>query len=84
MDKTPVNKDDYLQWREHPVSEAFLAETIEAMDEQLKRLMEDAGKDPITDRYRVGLIAGLRALADWIPMVVLEEKNEDDFESEGT
>ncbi len=73
-----ISKDDFLRWRESPVTQAFLENVLQAVDGELKFLASDAGLNPIQDRFRVGHIKGLTELADWEPEFV---EDTDDIES---
>jgi len=65
----PIEKDDYIQWKHHPVTKQmmfWLRMRIQALQEDLG---EKAGKDPGRDRYVAGAI---RAYKD-IEEINLEE-----------
>jgi hypothetical protein len=48
------------------------------MDAHISDLILTAGSNSALDRYRCGMIAGLRFLADWQPMFDREETEEDE------
>lgn len=76
-----LSKLDLINWRQHPVTMLFLEETLNTIDQQMQMLSQEAGLDSLKDRYRVGLVQGLAALADWEPNTIEESV---DAESEGT
>jgi hypothetical protein len=63
------SKDEYLDWRNSPVHEAFLEEILEMINNELTYLSHNAGENSLNDRKRVGRIEGLKELADWEPTI---------------
>lgn len=63
-----VNKEDYISWRHHPVSQAFIQAMQEKIDEEMASLVMSAGDNPLSDKTKVGRIDGLRWLVDWEPL----------------
>lgn len=76
-----MTKQDYLQWREHPVTQQFYQDMLEVIDTELASLSITAGENPLTDRKRVGAIAGVQWLLDWQPEFIEEGEQDDEFES---
>lgn len=72
-----MTKSDFISWRSNPITEEFLEVTIEEMDSIIAALVESAGNDSSVDRYRCGIIQGLRALVDWKPIFDKEEIEDD-------
>lgn len=72
------SKDEYLEWRNHPVTEAFLADVIDLMDKDIADLVNYAGEDPSADRKKCGRVEGLKQLADWQPEIIDEEEQSDE------
>lgn len=76
-----MTKDDYISWCNNPVTDEFLEIVLEEMDGIIAYLTDNAGKDPLQDRYRCGIVQGLKALAEWKPMFdrePVEETEEDE------
>ena len=50
-----ISYQDFLNWKQDPVTKKFF-EDVEDKIEQCKQLLdEDAGKDPESDRYMCGM-----------------------------
>ena len=75
---TPIEKDDFIAWRDHPVTQGFLQATLEEMNESVKDLIVGAGLNSLGDRYNCGKIQGLSWLVDWQP--TFDEKEEEETE----
>lgn len=71
-------KDDFVSWRNNPVTIEFATLAIDEMNSSIKDLIFSAGVDSLEDRRRVGRIEGLKWLTDWVP-----EFEEDKDESTG-
>lgn len=76
-----LDQSDFRNWKEHPVTKAFEEDLLDVLDNNIAILSTEAGRDPLTDRWRVGLISGLRALVEWAPTI---EETEDAVSGEGT
>jgi len=55
-----LSPSDFRNWHEHPVTKAFKEAMLEAIDSQLAFLTSEAGLNQLTDRFRVGAVAGLK------------------------
>ena len=80
-DRDKLTRSDFLSWLKNPVTQLFLQETVDVMDNQLVKLINSAGKDSLDDRWTTGFIYGLRQLADWDPNLRTEEVDIDGFNS---
>lgn len=76
-----IDQSDFRNWHDHPVTLKFKEDMIEAIDTQLAFLSTDAGLNSNSDRWRAGLIMGLRALVEWVPQI---EETEDAVSGEGS
>jgi len=76
-----ITKEDYLSWREHPVTRVFMEAMIDEMNGAVENLVMFAGDNPLQDKYRRGTIDGLKWLVEWIPTVT--EDDEDGITSSG-
>lgn len=73
-----MNKDDYISWRNDPRTEEFLESILLEMDHIIADLVNTAGNNSLSDKYKAGVIQGLRYLADWQPIFDREENQEDE------
>lgn len=62
-----ISKGDFRAWFESDITQAFLKDCMTAIDQELAWLGTEAGKDPILDSKRTGIILGLQGLVDWEP-----------------
>ncbi len=82
-----MTKDDYISWRSQETTQAFTESAIHEMNLMVAELISTAGDHPLQDKYRRGMIDGLRWLTEWVPTVedvTIEEEIEDDSESSGS
>ena len=83
-ERDQISRSDFYNWMRNPVTQVFLEDTLNAIDDRIARLITGAGLDPLQDRWNVGYITGLRQLADWNPNFKEEEVDVDGTDSEGT
>jgi hypothetical protein len=76
-----MTKDDYVQWRDSTVSQEFIVAVIHQMDNHIADLITMAGDDPLRDKWRRGMIEGLRFLTEWEPE--FEENREEGEDEDG-
>lgn len=57
-----MTKEDFLEWRQHPVTLRIFDEIEDMIREGMRELSYSAGQDPGSDRQKVGKLDGLRAL----------------------
>lgn len=76
-----MNKDDYISWRNDPRTEEYLESVLSEADVIIADLINTAGNNSLVDRYRAGVIQGLRYLADWQPVFDKEEEETEEDES---
>lgn len=69
-------KQDYLGWREHPTTRMFMEEAVEQMNDTVLDLVTFAGDSSLQDKYRRGIIEGLKWLIDWVPTVEMEDSQD--------
>lgn len=62
-----MDKSDFYSWKMHPVTELFMKDMIENLNEVLASLINNAGDDPLKDKEKVGMKKGLEWLLDWEP-----------------
>lgn len=55
-----MTKQDFLDWKQHPVTKQVFAAFTEREFNILQDLGTSAGLDPQEDRYKVGYISALR------------------------
>ena len=72
-----INKDDFIAWLNHPVTEAFFTAVKNEGDNLVTRLAQTAGLEPLRDRFICGSIDTIRWLSEWQPVF-----NEDQIEEE--
>lgn len=53
-------KQDFLDWKQHPITKAVFAELKQREDDLKDALAVSAGLDPKEDSYRRGYIAAVR------------------------
>lgn len=68
-----INKQDFLKWKEDPITRAFYEVINERIDDAKDILSYNAGQDPINDSFYRGFIYAYREF--------LEFKIEDDGET---
>lgn len=73
MEKDIVTKSDFLSWREQRITEMFLESVIERIQMLAGELVQNAGIDPLRDRFQSGRVSGLSELADWQPSFIQDE-----------
>lgn len=76
-----INKDDYIAWLNHPITEAFFTAVKLEGDTLVTRLAQRAGLDPLADRFVCGSIDTIRWLSEWQPIFhedQIEETEEDE------
>lgn len=71
-----LNKSDYIQWAQSPVTEALRQHLQETLDDELAALFNHLGNDANKDQQRKGVIIGIQYLLDWAPE--FEEEEEED------
>lgn len=76
-----MNKVDYIAWRNDPITREFLEVVVKEMDHTIADLITYAGDNSAQDKYRKGVIDGLRWFIEWVPQV---EDDIDDTEGTGT
>jgi hypothetical protein len=57
-----VNVTDFYDWKRHPVTQVVMDQLTNRVAFLKETLSEQAGKDPLTDRFHAGYIAGLKEL----------------------
>jgi hypothetical protein len=67
-----LRKEEFDEWRDHPVTRAVILKLKEYQETFMLSLAEDAGIDPLNDRYRVGRIHAYAELAN----ITFEEAND--------
>lgn len=55
-----MTKDDFLDWKSHPVTKAVFAALTARITNVQEELGFVAGENPTQDRYRTGAIQGYR------------------------
>jgi hypothetical protein len=76
-----ISKDDYIAWLNHPVTEAFFTGVKSEGDILVTRLAQNAGLEPLRDRFICGSIDTIRWISEWQPVFVeeqIEETEEDE------
>ena len=81
--------EDYLAWRDHPVTKEFMQAAVQESDVHIADLVNSAGDNPLQDKFRRGVIMGLTWLVEWVPTVEREvnietEVDTDEFTSSGS
>lgn len=79
-----ISKLDWIQWKNHPVTEKYMMDMLEQMDDIKMYLMKSAGKDSLEDRRLVGVVEGAQWLLDWQPNFIDEGEDTDGTSSTGT
>lgn len=64
-------KEDFRQWKDHPVTRAVLGELADRVEHLKNELAQSAGNDPIMDRFKVGYIQACNDFSD----IELEDKD---------
>lgn len=77
-----ITKEEYLLWRNHPVTQEFMTVVVKESDNQVADLVNTAGNNSLEDKFRRGVIVGLSALLEWVPTVeTLDEEESEEYES---
>jgi hypothetical protein len=77
-----ISKLDFIQWRDSNITQQYLEDMLEQLDDVKSYLMVSAGKNSLEDRRMVGIIEGVQWLLNWQPNFI-EEGEDEDAESEG-
>lgn len=59
-----VTKEDLHNWNVSPVTKLFRKGWLERVNDLTDSLVENAGKDPLYDRYTAGYIQAMKDAAD--------------------
>ena len=59
-----MNKQDYLDWKRHPVTQVMLDSLHNNISSLCTELGVIAGKDPLEDRFKAGYILACRDVLD--------------------
>lgn len=51
-----ISKEDYTDWKKHPVTNALFAGMLDRINDAAKELAGSAGIDPLEDRFKCGMI----------------------------
>ena len=70
-----MNASDLNDWKRHPVTQAVFSTLHYRINEMTEALIENAGKDPLQDRYYSGAILAHRDTLS----VAFDEINQEDF-----
>lgn len=73
-----MRKDDYIGWRNHPVTQEYLENVVAEMDAVIGDLVNTAGDNSGVDKYRRGVLAGMRFVAEWQPRFFDTDEEEED------
>ena len=81
-----MNKDDYLTWRNQSQTQEFHQAVATEMENTIKGLAATAGENQLFDRYRKGVLDGLRLVFEWQPEHFTDddEGDTDAVDSDGT
>ena len=63
-----VSKEEFVEWRQSPVTKQFLEFVRKQISEAKEALAETAGLDPLQDRHLVGGIDALKDVLEWNPV----------------
>jgi hypothetical protein len=69
-----ISKDDFIHWRDSPVTKKFKQDLQEVVEETVASLVNYAGDEPKNDKEKKGIIKGVQWLLDWQPTFI-EETN---------
>ncbi len=72
MQVEDINKEDFDEWMSHPVTRAVLNSFKRNAEETMLGLAQDAGLEPLSDRYRVGRVHAFIEASN----ITLEETND--------
>ena len=59
-----VTKDDFLDWKKNPVTQAFFHSLVEKINLGATELSYGAGNDPKEDRFKCGILHAYRAILE--------------------
>ena len=51
-----ITKDDFLDWKKHPVTQALYGGMVNRINEAALELAGSAGIDPLDDRFKCGIV----------------------------
>ena len=51
-----VNKEEFSDWKKHPVTQALYSAIAGRINDGAKELADCAGVDPLNDRYKCGMV----------------------------
>lgn len=60
-----VSKEEFLEWKQHPVTEAFIEAIKDRITESTEFLVESAGKENGFDNYMRGFIKAYREVLEF-------------------
>lgn len=59
-----VSKEDFIDWKSSPVTQAVFSVVEERIYDAMDILSATAGNDPVADRYLVGMIRAFKELQE--------------------
>lgn len=71
-----ITKEEWFEWKGHPVTEMILREALEEMQQGVGHLIERAGDEPLKDKFATGKIKGLLWFIDYEPELNKEDKDD--------
>ena len=69
-----VDKQDFLEWRDSPVTEELKKNLQEAVEGIASRILTRQESNPMDDQFLKGLMRGLTETLEWVPDL-REEQN---------
>jgi hypothetical protein len=66
-------KDEFAEWKSHPVTKALFSYLGEQVDNAKDILSTSAGSNPLADKELVGAIEAAKDVLDWTPELIDEE-----------
>jgi len=70
-----LNKEEWLEWCEHPITKEFLVHVNNEMNQAMWDLAENAGEFSFKDARNSGKVMALGKLVDWRPESIMEDVN---------
>jgi hypothetical protein len=74
-----VYKEEYEDWKMHPVTQRLLRDLKEDLAELAEELTRTAGINPPNDIRNVGRCDAIRGILDWVPVEVRSFTEEDPY-----
>lgn len=72
-----MTKQDFLDWKRHPVTQSLFTALINRIQEGREELGDTAGIDPLADRFKVGVIRGHQDVLEGLDNSFVENDTDD-------